>query len=242
MAVSKKFMQLFNETLGRNTDELRRKFIQGDWNSTLSHSEDCMGYSLFKFPRITHKHIEEPPMNAEKQKMCMSFTPSSNKKDLKLREQLSKELQNIKEKKLAKSKRERENWEFTTASVAAINVDEIAITLDDDKLVAWVIPEVSIPPSKNGSKAIFKAKFDAVLKATPVFVIVHRRIMQKAKALQIAKATCPSLKTEVASGHTSFQLDNVHSIDIIMDWIKLVRSTKWGRLGTQKVAVRYPKV
>ena len=164
-----------------------------------------------------------------------------------------------------KIKRESWSWDFTISDISMLDVNEIALTLDDvnDKMVAWIIPKpIPIklkalkPPKKRmtieEAKEYRRKKYDlieenkrlATKKAEEVanstaIVVIHRRIYMKAKEFDVLG----SIKiNDLPCGHKFIPLANASGIQNVTKWIKEVQALPWPEDNNRAFTVRYPKI
>ena len=117
-----------------------------------------------------------------------------------------------------KKKAKKADWSFVISHPNALNAEEIADTLDENRLVAVVTsddPEVCC------------------------CIFVHRRIVRKANLLSIRQSK-PCMTT--CRGHIVFALSHAKYIKDVMAWVKRVRQAQWPEKKPVKLSVRYPEV
>lgn len=117
-----------------------------------------------------------------------------------------------------KKKAKKADWSFTISHPRALNAEEIAATLDENRLVAVTTsddPEVCC------------------------CVVVHRRIVRKAHLLGIRQS---KYYITTSQWHIVIALSHAKYIKDVMAWVKRVRKAPWPEKKPVKVSVRYPEV
>lgn len=116
------------------------------------------------------------------------------------------------------------DWKFTISNPNALNMEEIASTLDENRMVA-------VTTTKDPTKCCC--------------VFVHKRIMDKAHHTNfqhpLQRYDGGHTMTSCA-GHTIFVLRHAKTVKDILDWVQDVRAAEWTTKENITVHVRYPEI
>jgi hypothetical protein len=130
-----------------------------------------------------------------------------------------------KEKPMKKKKRIQDqegSWKFKTSDVEAINYEDIASTLNDERKVVYGVIEGT---SKNS------------------FVIVHRRLIQKADVFEVKSFFGNFTHEKLNCGHYLFFLESSR-IKKLIKVFKEINAMEWAKDNNKdiNVLVRYHKL
>ncbi len=192
-----------------------------------------------------------PPMNKKQRK-----------RDAQINQRTAEKMKQ--HKKNAEIKRRKEwEWEFTISSKTMLDINEVALTLRDDRMVAWILPKavqgkqiVPSPPTqkkrtqkqidnyreaKRHAAELNKTEAARIAKETAeseAIVVIHRRIVIKAHQVDMGQHFPMS---ELPCGHAYIRVKNATYIKMVTAWIKKVKNTKW-HTSDKAFTVKYPKI